>query len=81
VYFHPQAQRFVETAGQRRPDGSMAYNVDGGRIQGDAFVQLGYRPASEKELEEYRADQAAKRELARIKSASKTTVMSSTARN
>lgn len=77
VYFHPQAGKFIETAGQRRPDGSMAYNIDGGKIQADAFTQMGYRPASEEELRQYNAEQAAKREMARIKAASKTTVLSS----
>jgi hypothetical protein len=80
VYFHPQAEKFIETAGQRRPDGSMAYNVDGGKIQADAFTQMGYRPATKEELSQYNAEQAAKREIARIKAASKTTVMSSGAR-
>jgi len=77
VYYHPQADRFIETAGQRRPDGSMVYNVDGGKIQADAFTQIGYRPATEKELKHYNADQAAKREMARIK-ATRTTITPST---
>jgi hypothetical protein len=76
VYFHPQAEKFIETAGQRRPDGSMAYNVDGGKVQGDAFTQLGYRPASEEELKQYEAEQAAKREMARINASRKTTTLS-----
>lgn len=76
VYFHPQAERFIETAGQRRPDGSVSYNVDGGKVQADAFTQMGYRPASEKELKQYNAEQAAKREMARIKASRTTTTMS-----
>lgn len=53
VYYHPGAQKFVETFGVERPDGSVTYAKESGKIQGDAFVQLGYRPASEQELKEY----------------------------
>jgi hypothetical protein len=76
VYFHPQAGKFVETAGQRRPDGSMAYSIDGGKVQADAFTQIGYRPASKEELKQYNAEQAAKREMARIKASRTTTILS-----
>lgn len=80
VYFHPQAQKFIETAGIKRPDGSIAYSVDSGRVQGDAFVQLGYRPASDEELKEYRAQQAAKAEEKRKRESATTISMSSDAR-
>ena len=59
VYFHPGASKFIETAHTKRPDGSKAYVVDQGRIQADAFTQMGYRPAEEAELKEYQAQQAA----------------------
>lgn len=80
VYFHPQAERFIETARVTTPDGSIAYHPDQGKIQGDAFVQLGYRPASDEELKEYRADQAAKAEAKRKKETSTTVSMSSDAK-
>lgn len=53
VYYHPQAEKFIETSGVRRPDGSMSYASNDGKIQGDAFVQIGFRPANENELKEY----------------------------
>jgi hypothetical protein len=77
VYFHPDAGKFVETTGVKRPDGSMAYARDAGKIQADAFKQIGYRPATEQELKEYRADQEAKAEAERKKATATTTVMSS----
>lgn len=76
VYFHPQAEKFVETTGIKRPDGSVTYAAQEGKIQGDAFRQLGYRPANEKELKEYRAQQAEKAKAQRVKESSTTTVMS-----
>lgn len=76
LYFHPQAQKFVETTGIKRPDGSMAYAQEAGRIQGDAFKQLGYRPASDEELREYRARQEKAAEEKRRKETSTTTTMS-----
>ncbi len=53
VYYHPQADKFVETAGQRRPDGTVAYAEEEGKIQADAFVQMGYRLATDEELVVY----------------------------
>lgn len=44
VYYHPQADRFVETA-----------KLVPGYIQADAFVQLGYRLATSEELVRYTA--------------------------
>lgn len=76
VYFHPQAGKFVETAGVKRPDGSRSYATQEGKIQADAFVQLGYRPANEKELKEYQAEQEAKAKAQRIEDTRTTTVMS-----
>lgn len=81
VYFHPQAQKFVETTGVKRPDGSRVYAQQAGKIQADAFVQLGYRPASEQELKEYQARQEATAKAERVEKTRKTTVMSSPARN
>lgn len=77
VYFHPQAEKFIETAGTKKPDGSISYASGPGQIQGDAFAQLGYRPASKDELKEYRAQQEQKAKAQRIEESSKTTVMSS----
>lgn len=77
VYFHPQAQKFIETTGTKRPDGSMSYARDTGKIQGDAFAQIGYRPATEEELKEYRAKQEATAEAQRKRATATTTVMSS----
>ena len=80
VYFHPQAQKFVETTGIKRPDGSISYAQGAGKIQGDAFAQLGYRPANEEELKEYQARQKEKAEAQRIKDSRTTTVVSSSSR-
>jgi hypothetical protein len=80
VYFHPQAQKFVETAGVKRPDGSIAYAQGAGKIQGDAFTQIGYRPATDEELKEYRAQQKERAEAQRLKDSRKTTAMSSQSR-
>lgn len=77
VYFHPQAQKFVETTGIKRPDGTISYARAAGKIQADAFKQIGYRPADAKELEAYRAQQADRAKAQRIKESSTTTVMSS----
>lgn len=81
VYFHPQAGKFVETTGVQRPDGSISYSKDQGKIQGDAFTQMGYRPANEEELREYRAQQEKKAEAKRKEKSSTTTVLSSPSRN
>jgi hypothetical protein len=75
VYFHPQAQKFIETTGVKRPDGSVAYARDPGKIQGDAFKQIGYRQASEEELKYFREAQAAASEVARIKASRTTTTI------
>lgn len=77
VYFHPQAGKFIETTGIQRSDGSVSYARDPGKIQGDAFTQLGYRPATEEELKEYRSQQEGKAKARRIEESRKTTVMSS----
>lgn len=76
VYFHPQAGKFVETAGVKRPDGSMTYARDPGRIQADAFVQQGYRSASDEEKRYYEQAQAAAARVQRIKDSRKTFRMS-----
>lgn len=81
VYFHPQAQKFIETTSIKRPDGSVVYAKGPGKIQGDAFTQLGYRPASEQELKEYRADQEAKTKAQKVKENRTTTVLSSNGRS
>lgn len=57
VYYHPGADAFVETGGQKRPDGTMVYDQINGKIQADAFVQIGYRMATEEEVKRYRSQQ------------------------
>lgn len=81
VYFHPQANKFIETTGIKRPDGSISYARDAGRIQGDAFVQIGYRPASEQEQGHFKAAQKAAATVQRIKQTRTTTAMSSRGRS
>ena len=76
VYFHPEAGKFVETAGQRRPDGSVAYSDDTGKLQADAFVQMGYRPASEEERKQYEQKLKDQEKANRIAASRTTTVMS-----
>lgn len=80
VYFHPQAQKFVETTGIKRQDGSKVYAREPGKIQADAFVQLGYRPASDEELKEYQAKQKDSEKAAKIENGRTTTSMSSPGR-
>jgi hypothetical protein len=77
VYYHPQADRFVETAGQRREDGSTAYFENSGRIQADAFTQIGYRPATKEELMAYEAKKKDQEKANRIEASRVTTAMSS----
>lgn len=81
VYYHPQADKFIETTGIRRPDGSMSYSDNDGRIQADAYVQIGYRKANDQEASDYRARQEAVREASRKRSTSTTTVLRSSPRN
>lgn len=76
VYFHPGAQKFIETAHIKRPDGSKSYSVDQGKIQGDAFAQMGFRPATDEELKEYEARQADVSAEQRKKDNATTVVMS-----
>lgn len=76
VYFHPGAQKFIETASVKRPDGSKAYNQAQGRIQADAFAQIGYRPATAEERKEYEAQQTASAESKRKSDSATTVVMS-----
>lgn len=77
VYFHPQAGTFVETAGQRLPDQAASYARDTGKIQADAFVQMGYRPATSEELKAYEAKLKDQEKANRIEASRTTTVMSS----
>lgn len=77
VYYHPEAQKFIETGGVKRPDGSTSYHQDSGKIQADAFVQFGYRPAKQDELAAYQAAQKAAAEAERIKKSRTTTRFSS----
>lgn len=61
VYYHPEAKTFVETANTVNPNtGHVSYFAETGRIQADAFVQLGYRPATEAEIATYRKQSNAK---------------------
>lgn len=77
VYFHPQAGKFIETYGVERPDGSTTYAQDSGKIQGDAFAQIGYRPATKEEAAEFRARKEARAKEMKVKANSTTTVMGS----
>lgn len=77
VYYHPQADKFVETAGVKRQDGSMAHHRDTGKIQADAFVQIGYKPATDEQVSDYRAKQKDQETANRIEASRTTTVMSS----
>ena len=66
VYYHPQADKFIETSAALNPDGSVRLNSEGkatyfrdtGLIQADAFVQAEYRPATDEEVKRYRAQQS-----------------------
>lgn len=80
VYFHPQAGRFIETTGIQKPDGSIAYARDPGKIQADAFKQIGYRPATEEELKEYRSMREDQVKARRLAESRKTTTLSSNER-
>lgn len=80
VYYHPQANKFMETTGQKKPDGSMVYARDAGKIQGDAFVQLGFRQADEQEKRYYREAQTAANKVLRVKNTRTTVSLSSTPR-
>ena len=72
VYYHQQADKFIETAAQLNPDGTVrlidgkaSYFRETGLIQADAFVQMGYRLASDEEVKRYRStkqDQAEAKE-------------------
>ncbi len=75
VYFHPEANKFVETAGVQRPDGSIAYAQQTGKIQADAFAQLGYRPATEEQLQAYQAQKKDQATANRVAASRKTTAL------
>lgn len=75
VYYHPGADKFIETGGVRMPDGSVSYANNEGQVQGDAFVQIGYHKADEKELEEYKRRLAAKQKEFEQNASRKTFVM------
>ncbi len=78
VYFHPAAGKFIETFGVQRSDGSMTYAQETGKIQADAFAQIGYRPASDEEVKQYRAQQADRAKAKKIAESRTTTSMGST---
>lgn len=80
VYFHEQSGKFVESAGVKRGDGSIAYFQDTGKIQADAFVQIGYKPATEAQVKEYQAQKENQAKANRIEASRTTTVMSSDSR-
>lgn len=77
VYYHPQANKFVETAGQRREDGSIAYFENSGKIQADAFAQIGYRAATDEERKAYEAMKKDQEKANRVEASRITTAMSS----
>ena len=65
VYYHPQADKFIETSAALNPDGTVrladgkaSYFRETGLIQADAFVQVGYRLATDEEVKRYRAQQS-----------------------
>lgn len=64
VYYHPQANKFNETTFVRRSDGTKVYDRASGKIQADAFVQLGYRPATDEEVAQYNKSKESKPEEA-----------------
>jgi hypothetical protein len=75
VYYHPQADKFVETAGAPRSDGSIAYAQHTGKVQADAFVQIGYRHATKEEATAYEARKKDQEKANRIEASRKTTVL------
>lgn len=75
VYYHPQADKFVETAGQVRPDGETVYHAQEGKIQADAFVQIGYRPATKEELEAFKAKKKDQEKANRIAASRSSTII------
>lgn len=62
VYFHEKAGKFIETA-QLVP----------GHIQADAAVQIGYRPATDKEVAELRKMQESEAKARKIEETRTTT--------
>lgn len=80
VYFHPQAGKFIETSGTRQPDGSITYAQKSGKIQADAFTQVGFRPATAEELKEYRAKQAERAKAQHVKDTATSVSMSDSAK-
>lgn len=89
IYYHPGADKFVASTAAVDPEGNMmlrdgkpVFARNSGKIQADAFVQMGYRPANDKETAEYLARQKAAEEAKRKAKSKTTTVMSSSsARN
>lgn len=81
VYFHPQAEKFIETTGMKRPDGSISYAKEQGKIQGDAFKQIGYQAANEEQQVYYKEAQKAAARVLALKKSRTTTVMSSAPRS
>ena len=76
VYYHPKANKFVETGGTKLPNGQVAYNTANGKIQADAFRQMEYQPATPEQAAYYHAGQEAAAKVAKIKQSRTTTVMS-----
>jgi hypothetical protein len=76
VYYHPGANKFLETGGLKMPDGSISHDQLAGTIQGDAFAQIGFKPANDEQKAYYEADQKVKAELNRIKQSRKTFTIS-----
>lgn len=76
VYYHPGADKFIETGGIKMPDGSISHDQLTGTIQGDAFAQVGFRPATPEQEAAYNAKQKAGFELNRIKESRKTFTLS-----
>ena len=87
IYYHPGADKFIASATAVDPEGNMLMRGGKpvlarvtGKIQADAFVQLGYRAATEQEQKEFLARQQAAEELKRINKSRTTTSLSSQGR-
>jgi hypothetical protein len=76
VYYHEGADKFIETGGVKLPDGRTVHESASGKIQADAFRQMGFRPATAEEQAAYDAAQKAAARIKRINKTRTTTVIS-----
>lgn len=82
VYYHPEAKKFVETSFNTDVDGNPIlrngqpiYHQATGKIQADAFVQIGYRKATDEEIKLYRSERAKLAKTIKAVQSGKTTVV------